>query len=77
MLLLDLECLLLCISSTIFLPMVTLWQPLKNKNLLRTSLAWIVKNYPKRLEPVKPDLENSRFLHVGFYCMQIGLMGFL
>ena len=32
MLFLDLECLPLCISSTIFLPMVTLWQPLKNKN---------------------------------------------
>ena len=31
----DLECFQLCVSSTIFLPMVTLWQPLKNKNFLR------------------------------------------
>ena len=37
---LDLDCLQLWIkniSSTIFLPMVTLWQPLKNKNLLRPN----------------------------------------
>ena len=34
---LDIDSLPLCISSTIFLPMVTLWQPLKNKNLLRPN----------------------------------------
>ena len=49
--------------------MVTLWQPLKNKNLLRTSSAWILNNYHKIEEPVQPDLENSRFLYAGFYCM--------
>ena len=27
-----------------------------------------MKNYPKTQEPVQPDLENSRFLYVGFYC---------
>ena len=28
-----------------------------------------MENYPKIEEPVVPDLENSRFLYVGFYCI--------
>jgi len=28
-----------------------------------------VENYPKIEEPVVPDLENSRFLSVAFYCI--------
>ena len=50
--------------------MVTLWQPLKNKNQLRTWSAWILKNYPKILETVQPDLENSRLLYADFYCIR-------
>ena len=48
--------------------MITLQQPLKNKNLLRTY------NQPELWkttlqEPVQPDLESSRFLYAGFYCI--------
>ena len=29
----------------------------------------MLKNYPTREETVQPDLENSRFLYAGFYCI--------
>ena len=28
-----------------------------------------MKNYPKIYEPIQADLENSRFLYLGFYCI--------
>ena len=39
----ELDCLPSCISNTIFLPMVTLWQPLKNNNLKEHSHAELWK----------------------------------